>query len=47
MEAEQSMTWGFTPLLIAVISEHVDMQWSWYTTKLVYKADLGGIMAKQ
>ena len=29
LDAEQSMTWEFTPLLIAVILEHVDMQWSW------------------
>ena len=47
LDAEQSMKWEFTPLLIAMILEHVDMQWSWQTNEIVYKADLGGIMAKQ
>ena len=26
LDAEQPMTWEFTPLLIAVIAEHLDMQ---------------------
>ena len=47
LDAEQPMTWEFTPLLIAVIAEHLDMQKSWKITELVYMADLGGIMAKQ